>query len=84
MALVWILKMALKDCASSLQPSVFYDLGSGSGRMVASTALLHPQLRRCAGIEIIGALHEVAEAVRLKMRKVCRMVFPVIAVRYTF
>ena len=49
---------------------MFYDLGSGSGRMVAAAALLHPGLRRCAGIEIIGALHRVAEAVRGKMEQV--------------
>mmetsp|Transcript_32613 Transcript_32613/g.83326 ORF Transcript_32613/g.83326 Transcript_32613/m.83326 type:complete len:236 (+) Transcript_32613:243-950(+) len=65
MALVWILKAAKSHCTRRGDVA-FYDLGSGSGRMVHYTALLHPSLRRCVGIEIIGALHDVAISVAAK------------------
>lgn len=43
--------------------SVFYDLGSGSGRVVIAAALLFP-FARCCGIEILTSLHGIAEMIK--------------------
>jgi hypothetical protein len=38
---------------------VFYDLGSGTGKVVLAAALLH-SFSACCGIELLAGLHEVA------------------------
>eukprot|EP00192_Tetraselmis_astigmatica_P019406 CAMPEP_0117680238 /NCGR_PEP_ID=MMETSP0804-20121206/18241_1 /TAXON_ID=1074897 /ORGANISM="Tetraselmis astigmatica, Strain CCMP880" /LENGTH=218 /DNA_ID=CAMNT_0005489713 /DNA_START=292 /DNA_END=949 /DNA_ORIENTATION=+ len=69
-SLAWILRTAMSHCGvEDGPPSVFYDLGSGSGRMVVSAALLYPELKRCGGIEIIRGLHDVAQLVKSKMEQ---------------
>ena len=41
--------------------STFVDVGSGCGRLVLAAAVLWPQLGRCAGVECVPELHELAQ-----------------------
>jgi hypothetical protein len=39
---------------------VFIDIGSGTGRLVAAAAALHPSWKACRGIELLPTIHESA------------------------
>jgi SAM-dependent methyltransferase len=41
---------------------VFVDIGSGTGRLVAAAAALHPSWKTCRGIELLPTIHESAVA----------------------
>lgn len=42
-----------------LTGGVFYDLGSGTGKVVLTAAILH-NFTKCNGVELLSGLHEVA------------------------
>jgi hypothetical protein len=43
------------------QDMVFADIGSGTGRLALAAAGLHPNWRKCRGVELLPGLHKAAE-----------------------
>ena len=54
----------LLDQAGAAAGDEFVDIGSGAGRVVLASALLHPELAQCHGIEILPELHSLAISAR--------------------
>ena len=46
----------------------FYDLGSGSGKVIVAAALLH-SFESCCGIEILASLHGIADIVQAEYHR---------------
>lgn len=44
---------------------IFYDLGSGTGKMVYAAAIVH-SFQRCVGVELLGKLHRIAVSLKYK------------------
>jgi tRNA G46 methylase TrmB len=51
--------IALLSLVNPNKNTVFYDLGSGTGKAILSAAMVY-QMKKCCGIEIFKPLHETA------------------------
>lgn len=51
--------LALLSLCQPDEQTVFYDLGSGTGKAVVACALVYP-VKKCHGIELLGPLHDCA------------------------
>ena len=59
-----IVKSKLDKCR------IFYDLGSGAGRILVCAALLCPKLQKIVGVELVPALNEAAHIAQSVLMKV--------------
>lgn len=46
---------------SDWSDKVFVDIGSGTGRLVFAASALHPNLRKCRGVELLPSIHSCAD-----------------------
>ncbi|MDR2077550.1 MAG: hypothetical protein LBP39_01125, partial [Rickettsiales bacterium] len=49
------------------EAKVFYDLGSGTGKVVIGVALMFPNIEKVFGIELVKTLYESSEQVKEKL-----------------
>ncbi|MDR1494635.1 MAG: class I SAM-dependent methyltransferase [Rickettsiales bacterium] len=64
-ALVFEEPAILKDVEKS---KIFYDLGSGTGKILVEATLLLPGLEKIIGIELVRTLFEVSNQIKQKLR----------------
>jgi len=42
------------------QDKIFVDIGSGTGRLALAAAALHPNMKKCRGVELLETIHQAA------------------------